>query len=375
MKITILQENLAKALAHITKAVSNRPNIPVLANVLLETDRSKLKLSATNLDIGISTWIGCETQIEGKTTVSAKLLFEFVQTLKSGRIELTLDEHKLKVNSMDNKAEFFVIPADDFPTIPAIEGDSLIELPSQDFAKTITKTAVASATDESRPVLTGLLFSVSDKELTLVGVDGFRLAKKTLKLKKKVTASIEEIIPAKALIEVAKLINDISADDDTLKIYLLKGKNQMLFKFCEIELSTRLIEGKFPDYEKILPKDKNVECKLNKDDFENLLKVVNIFARNVVGNKAKFAIDTDNKKIILSATVAEVGNNQSSIDLIEVVGDDFETGFNVRFLSDMVNTLESKTIIFETNGPTSPGVFLDSKDDDFIHVIMPMRLE
>ncbi|MFQ5493519.1 MAG: DNA polymerase III subunit beta [Candidatus Dojkabacteria bacterium] len=376
MKVSLMQENLAKALGHVIKAVSNRPNIPVLANVLIETEKTRIKLSATNLETGISTWIGATVAEEGRITVSAKLLSEFVNSLKSGKIDLLMNEQVLEVKSVDNNAQFFIIPAEDFPGIPEIEGESVLEINALSFADAISQTAIAAATDESRPVLTGLLVLAEGKDLTMVAVDGFRLSMKKLKLEKSVgKEKISEIVPAKALMEVERLIRDVAGEEDTVKIYLLGGKNQMLFKVGDVELSTRLIEGKFPDYEQKIPKEQSHRVKVSKQDVVDMLKVVNIFARNVVGNKARFGVDTEAKKLTLAANVIDVGNNESSIDVTEVQGDDFETGFNVRFLTDMVGTIKSDNIVFESNGPTAPGVFLDTKDKNFIHLIMPMRLE
>ena len=375
MKASLMQENLSKALSHVIKAVSNRPNIPVLANVLIETEKSRIKLSATNLEIGVSTWVGATVAQEGKLTVSAKLLAEFVNSLKSGKLELNFNESQLEVKSVDNTADFFVIAADDFPKVPEVEGDSLLDAPAVAFADAISQTSVASATDESRPVLTGLLLEAEGKTLTMVGVDGFRLARKILKLEKAADEKMSEIVPAKALIEVERLIRDTASEKDIVKIFLLVSKNQMLFKIGDVELSTRLIEGKFPDYQQIMPKESSLRAKVKKSDLADMLKVVNIFARNVVGNKAKFSIDADAKKMKLEANVADLGKNESAINIHDIQGEDFETGFNVRFLSDMIGTIASEDVIFETNSPTAPGVFLDSKDKNFIHVIMPMRLE
>lgn len=376
MKVSLIQENLAKALLYINKAVSSRPNIPILANVLLETEKGKLKLSATNLDIGISTWIGATVAEEGKVTVSARMLSDFVNSLKKGKIELLQQNQTLVVKSVDNFAEFYIIPAEDFPRVPQIEGDALLEISAPLLADTFTKTAFAASTDESRPVLTGLLFKGFKKKLTIVGVDGFRLSKKEISLEADLgSKDFEEIVPARAVSEVENLVKDISGKDDTVKIYLLGNKNQMLFKVGDVELSTRLIEGKFPEYENILPKDHKIEFKAEKTDFADMLKVVSIFARNVVGNKTKFSLVGADSKLRLSTSVIDIGNNESEIKVKELEGDDFETAFNVKFLQDMVNTISGDILIFRTNGPTAPGVFIDPKDKDFVHVVMPMRVE
>lgn len=376
MKISLIQENLAKALQHINKAVSNKPNIPVLANVLLETEKGRLKLSATNLDIGISAWIGSSIEQEGKLTVSARLLADFVNSLPPGKIELNQTSQSLVVSSVDNKAEFFIIPAEDFPRVPEPEGEVVIEINALELASAINKTAFAAGTDESRPVLTGILLRGKETNLTIVAVDGFRLSKKEMTLEKSIGSErLEEIVPAKALSEVEKLIKDTCKKEDTVQIYLLGGKNQMLFKVGDVELSTRLIEGSFPNFEDILPSEKQLQARLNKKEFASMLKVVSIFARNVVGNKTRFKIDSDHKTLNLYTKVVDVGNNESSLNLKDLEGSDFETAFNVKFLSDMISTIEAEEFFFETNGSMAPGVFLDPKDSDFVHVVMPMRVE
>jgi len=375
MKISLIQEHLAKALIYINKAVSTRPNIPVLANVLLETEKGRLKLSATNLEIGINTWIGATISEGGKVTVSAKLLSDFVNSLKPGKLEIEQSNQKLVVKSVDNKAEFYVIPADDFPTIPEKEGSPIFQINAAEFADAIARTAFAAGTDESRPVLTGILMEATKKELTMVAVDGFRLSRKKLKLSEEIEKGISEIIPARALIEVERLVRDIDDEKETMDVYLLGNKNQMLFKTNDIELSTRLIEGKFPNYKQIIPTEKSLSFVIEKSEMVDMLKVVNIFARNVVGNKARYKVDAEKQELSLSANVIDVGNNESTIKINKVEGDDLETGYNAMFLKDMIGSIYSDKVIFETNGSTSPGVFLDAEDKNFLHIVMPMRLE
>lgn len=374
MKVALIQEHLARALLHINKAVSNRPNIPVLANVLLETEKGKLKLSSTNLDIGISTWIGATIAEEGKLTVSAKLLSDFVNSLKSGKLELVQNNQTLVVKSVDNVAEFYTISADDFPRVPEKEGEPTTTINAGELAEAIKKTAFAAGTDESRPVLTGMMFEAIKMRLTLVTVDGFRLSKKQLKLSSSATEDLKEIVPARSMMEVEKLIADSDPKAD-VEIYLLGAKNLLLFKIGDVEFSTRLIEGEFPNYEQILPKENILSATLAKKEVEAMIKVAGIFARNVVGNKAKFAIDAKQKRLTVSTKVADLGGNDSSIDIKALEGNDFETGFNVKFLSDMIGSMTSDEIIFESNGPTAPGLFRDPKDSEYMHVIMPMRLE
>jgi DNA polymerase-3 subunit beta len=376
MKVSLMQENLAKALLHINKAVSNRPNIPVLANVLIEAQKGMIKLSSTNLEMGISMWIGANISEEGRLTVSAKLLSEFVSSLKPGKIDLIQKEQMLEVNSVDNRAEFFIIPADDFPKVPEAEGQNIIEVNALKFADAIFQTVFAAGTDDSRPVLTGILMQTAEKQITMVGVDGFRLSRKILKLDKAVKAdSFKEIVPARTLKEMEAILRDVADENEVVKIFYLGNKNQLLFKVGDLELSTRLIEGEYPDYEKIMPKDKVLRFELNREEFSNILKVVSIFARNVIGNKTRFKVDATNKTLTMSASVVDVGKNDSSIKLDNIEGEDIENGFNVRFLLDVVNVMKVEKLIFESNGPTAPGVFTNPSDPDFVHVVMPMRLD
>jgi len=376
MKATLIQENLAKALVHINKAVTSRPNIPVLANVLIEAQKGMIKLSSTNLEMGISTWIGANISDEGRLTVSAKLLSEFVSIIKPGKIDLFENNQMLEVNCVDNKAEFFIIPADDFPTVPEPEGQNIIEVNAMALANAISQTAVAAGTDDSRPVLTGILMEAKDKQLTMVGVDGFRLSRKILKLDKTIKVdSFKEIVPARTLKDMESILRDVVDEKDTVKIYYLGTKNQLLFKVGDLELSTRLIEGEFPDYEKIMPKEKVLRFVMDREEFNNALKIVSIFARNVIGNKTRFKVDAEGKKLTLSSNVVDVGKNDSEIKITDVEGDDLETGYNVRFLMEAVGVVKSKLIVFETNSATAPGVFINPDDPDFTHVVMPMRLD
>lgn len=375
MRIEVIQEKFAKALVHINKAVSNRPNIPVLGNVLIATQKGSIKLSSTNLEIGINAQVGADVTEEGAVTVSAKLLSEFVSTLKPGKITLELIDNKLVVKSVDNLAEFYTIPAEDFPTVPTSVDSPILEIPSVDFSRALDQTIFSASTDNSRPVLTGVLFKATKRKLTLVGVDGFRLSHKELKIENGPDEDYQEIIPAISLSDVNKILKDSSEQDKQLEIYALKANNQVLFKIGDIELVSRLIEGEFPNYQDIMPNEKQYSFEVLKSELTDAVKIVSIFARNVIGNKARFAVDGTANKLKLSAVVVDVGKNDTSVDIAKADGGDIETAYNVRYLQDFINAISGEEIVYETNGPTAPGVFKDKKDKSFLHIIMPMRLE
>ncbi len=375
MKTEIIQEKFAKALSHINKAISGRPSIPVLNNVLIEAQNSIFKLSSTNLEMGINVNLAAQVEKEGKMTVSARLLFEFVSSLKPGKLSIIEEGTKLVVKSVDNTAEFVTISADEFPTVPVATGKAIVRLRALLFAKAIEKTAFSASTDTARPVLTGVLLKITEHKLTLVAVDGFRLSQKQISLKEGANHEFNQIVPAKTLLEVARIIRSEAQEKDMIELFFLEGKNQLIFKLNEIELATRLIEGEFPAYEDILPVDKQHAFSALKVELADAVKIVGIFARNVIGNKARFIVKPDQNHLVLSSEVIDMGKNEAICDIVNTSGELVETAYNARFLQDMINAIEGEEIIYETNGPSAPGVFKDKEDSEYIHIIMPMRLE
>lgn len=375
MKVSVTQENLVKALNYVVKATALKPNIPVLANILIKTEAGKVKFAATDLDISISAWIGGDISEEGELTVNARLLTEFVGQLKSSRIELIQSGQTLEVKSVDNQAQLVIITPDDFPTLPEAERDADLVINARDFQEAVAKTSFATASDQSRPVLTGLLLETTERKASFVGVDGFRLSRKFVNLVKGSPESMKLVIPAKALVEMAKIAADSADEDDNVNVFYLKERNQVLFKLNEVVFSTRILEGEFPDYKQIIPSESNIELSVSKKELTGAVKVASIFARNVIGNKTLFRIDPEEKLLKLSARVQDMGTNDSQVELDSVTGDSYETAYNAKFLADMINSIEGDEIQFATGGVTSPGVFRDPEDESFLHIIMPMRIE
>lgn len=375
MKVTVTQERLAKALNYVSKIIGTTVSLPILSNVLLSFEKGEVYLSTTDLEIGIRTRIDADVKTEGKTTVDARTFSEFVNSLSQGSIDIELKEKRLIVSNDKNSADFHTVEADEFPPLPKKTKTSKFETKALDFSHALSQVAVSSAKDNTRPVLTGLLFCLSKKGLTLVGVDGFRLSKKEMKVKADVKEKTTYIVPTRALMELSRIAMDICDKDDEVKVYVLDSKNQMLFIVNDVEVSTRLIEGEFPEYQQILPSEHSYKFTVDKESLTQTVKVVNIFARSAVGNKASFEMKKDSSVLELAAQVADVGKNNSSVEIYDVEGEDLKTAFNTRFLSDMLNSMPGEEIIFETNGSTAPGVFKDKGDESFLHIIMPMRLD
>jgi len=379
MKVSCNQTSLARQLAIIGRLVSSKPGLPILANVLLETEDSKLKMTATDLEIGIHTWIGAEVKAEGKITIPARTFSEFVNSLPPEQVDINLAKQVIKVKTLNNSAQFNTLPPDDFPEVPGVgDGDLLLSIDPDEMAKAITRVAFAAAIDDSRPVLTGIRIEVESTGMTMIAVDGFRLSRQFVELDKAVSEKMDLLVPAKALQELARVIGDLSNEEekkkkDKVEVYVLKGKNQVVFRYKEVDLVSRLIDGKFPEYKQIIPTGYQTQVEMESSKFQNAVRIVNIFARSVIGNKAIMEFDPKENLVRVSASLAEVGENESNFEA-KVDGDAISIGFSAKFLTDMLSSIDGETMIFEGSSATAPGVFKSKGDDSYLHIIMPMRL-
>ncbi len=379
MKASCNQSTLAKQLAVIGRLVSSKPGLPILANVLLEVEQSKLKMTATDLEIGVHSWIGAEVKAEGRITIPARTFAEFVNSLPSEAVTLELDDQILKVTTVNNSAQFNTLPPDDFPAVPnSEEGSFLMSVSAESLQQAINRVAFAAATDDSRPVLTGIKLEAEGTTLTLVAVDGFRLSRQIIELDKAAKEKTDLLIPAKSMQELARVLSDGASDSEKKKefveIYVLKEKNQVAFRFREVDLLSRLIDGQFPEYKTIIPTGYQIKAELPTSDIQNSVRIVNIFARSTIGNKAIMNFQTDKKSVTVSASLAEVGENESSFDA-KIEGEPLRIGFSGKFLTDMLSCMSGDTIIFEGSNATAPGVFRSKGDDNYLHIIMPMRID
>jgi len=373
MKIQVLQENLIKALNIAGRSISSKAQLPVLANFLLATEKNRLKVAATNLEMGVIIWLGAKIEKDGSITLPSRIFQELVSSLPAEKIDLEVKENTANLNCGSFKASFNGISANEFPLLPESE-KKIFSFPSEIFSQVINQVAFASATDEGRPILTGVLLKIDGKTLSYVATDGYRLSVKKIETKE---ITKEEnlkslVIPAKTLMEVSRIIADQSKQESVLvEMGLTKDGNQVIFLFPEIELSTRLLEGEFPDYEKIIPKDFSTKVTLDKGELIRAVKIASIFARDSA-NIVKFKFQEG--KLTISANSPQVGENQSEVEA-KIEGEGGEIAFNFRFLLDFLNSVVSEEIIFEMSGSLNPGVFRIKDDPDFLHIIMPVRLQ
>ncbi len=375
MKVSCLQENLARGLSIVGRAVGARTTLPVLSNVLVATDDSRLKLSATNLELGINCWVGAKVEQDGAITVPARLFTELVNSLPPDRIDMELQTRTQTLNLRCGRFEASIkgIDAQEFPIVSAGEDGRAVSVEAETLRDMIAQVTLAAATDESRPVLTGVLTAITPTGITMAAADGYRLSVRSTGLTVPPEAQARVIIPARALQELAR----ISADEqEPIKIIISPSRSQAFFRLSNIDLVTQLIEGTFPDYEKIIPRSRTTRTVLNVGEFLKAVRLAALFARdsnNVLRLKVEPAGDLAPGRVVVSATSSEVGSNVSELEAT-IEGEPIEIAFNARFLADVLGVLDAAEVALDTIAPTSPGVLTPVGGESFLHVIMPMHL-
>ena len=375
MKVSCMQENLAKGISIVNCAVATRSTLPVLSNILLSTDESRLKLAATNLEIGINCWIGAKVEQEGAITVPARLLTDFVGSLPPEQIDLELITQAQALNLKCGRFEANIkgIDAQEFPLIRVPEEDDRIRVDPDLLRQVVDQVAFAAATDESRPVLTGVLAELSQDRLALAAADGYRLSVRSIGVEEGPQQPISVIIPARSLQELRRISGD---EEKPVEMLVAANRNQVFFHLTDIDLVSQLIEGSFPDYKQIIPTTYNTKTVANTAEFLAAVRMAFIFAResaNIV--RVQMAPDDDggSGRLIISATSSEHGDNVGELDAT-IEGPPTEIAFNARYLIDALNVVDTAQVLLETRDPTSPGVMRPVGGGDFVHIIMPMHI-
>jgi DNA polymerase-3 subunit beta len=375
MKVSVLQENLAHGLNIVSRAVSPRSTLPVLGNVLVATDEGRLRLSATNLELGITCWIGVKIEEDGSTTVPARTFTDLVSTLTNDRVEMTLNvrTQSLNVHSGASDTEIKCIDAQEFPPMPPPDLDDGMEINVTDFKEMIHQVVFAASSDEARPVLTGVLLTAQGNEISLEAADGFRLSMRKAELTSPISRPIKAIIPARALGELGRIAGD---GDEVIHMTLPPGRGQVVFRLKEIELVSQLIEGSYPDLQQVVPQAHQTRTVLSTSAFLKACRQAEIFARegsHIARIDIKPAGELEPGTVEISGQSEETGSNQSVIDAT-IEGPPLLVAFNVRYLREVLDVFKTPNVILETTGDTSPGVFKPAGEDNFLHVIMPMHL-
>ncbi len=380
MKISCLQENLARGLAVVRPAVAARSTLPITQNVLVTTDSGRLKLAATDLEIALSCWVGARIEEEGTTTVPARLFQDFVNSLPQDQIALTLPPRSrtLRLTCARNEATIGSMDADDFPPIPAVQSELAIRIERQALKQAIGHVAFAAATDDTRPVLTGVHFQIDGDELTLAAADGFRLAVFHLALTEPATEKLEIIVPARALNELARLLTD---EEAPVEMMVNANRSSVMFrvvnKDIEAEMVAQLKQGPFPNYGQLIPKAHNTRATVDAREFLRETRIAAIFARDgsgIVRLQLHPGEDLTPGRLQISARAEEIGDNQGEIDAA-VEGESSKIAFNSKYLQEVLNVISDGKVALETQGPSQPGVIRPLGLDNYVHVVMPMFVQ
>jgi DNA polymerase-3 subunit beta len=362
MKLQVTQENLAKALGTVARVANTRNTLPILANVLLKTDKNRLSIAATNLDIAITHHIGSKIEQDGAITVPARLMQDFVSSLPDSVLNLELTDNKLNIITDQYQSTINGVAADDFPVMPAISGGSNWKLPAKDFKKALSQVVFSASNDDARPVLTGVYFHSSGSEVVAVATDSYRLAENKLG---KTKTSVNFLVPSSAAADLLRII-----DDGDKEVAVTHDDQQVLFQVGDVTLVARLIEGNYPDYRKLIPAKFATTAKLKKADFINIAKVSSLFARESAGS-ITIKVDKTAKEVSINAVASQLGENTAKATA--VVSGSGEVTLNSRYLIEALNAFAGDEVEFCFNGKLEPCILRSASDPTYLHLIMPLR--
>jgi DNA polymerase III subunit beta len=375
MKVSCTQEALSRGLGIVGRAVATRSPLPITSNVLIVSDGGRLKLAATNLEITMNCWIEAKIEEEGAITVPARLLTDFVNTLPNERITMSVAprSRQMRVVCARNEASIGGLDAEDFPPAPVVRDGVAVALDPKGLRQAISQTVFAAATDDSRPVLTGVHTQFEDKMLTLAASDGFRLSVFKLALEKPVGDKTEIVIPARALSELNRLLGE---EEDPIALQTNAAKTQVLFRLKNVEMIAQLIQGTFPNVSQLIPSSYNSRAVVQVGDFLREIRIASVFARDGSGIVRLVVTPGEASapgRVVISARAEEIGDNQGEIDAA-VEGEGVKIAFNGKYLQDVLQALDAGDLALET-GPSSPGVFKPLGSDNYVHVVMPMFVQ
>ncbi|MFC1921439.1 DNA polymerase III subunit beta [Chloroflexota bacterium] len=376
MKLSCLQENLSRGLSIVGRAVASRTTLPITNNVLLATDQSRLKLVATNLEMAMSYWVGAQIEEEGTITVPARLITEFVNSLPNDKIDINLSERTktLELKCARFEARISGVDAKDFPPIPTVDGNVATKIDAEALRQGISQVAFAAASEESRPVLTGVDAVLENDVLTLAAADGFRLAVYNLPLSAPVSEKTEAIIPARTLNELNRLMAE---GEEVIEVTVNPNKSQILFKLKNAELVSQLVQGTFPQYNQLIPQSYTTRVTVDVADFLMATRTASIFARDgsgIVRLMMSPGSELTPGKLTISARSEEIGDDTGEIDAT-IEGEEAKIAFNGKYLMDVLSTLKEPQVALEITNPSSPGILRPVGVDNYIHVVMPMFVQ
>lgn len=378
MKLICTQENLNKALNIVGKIINKNTTLPILNNILLKTDKGRLKISSTNLELGVNYWVGGKIEEEGEITVPTRLFANFISSLPNSNVEIKLKGDSLNIKCDKYKTNIKGLSAKEYPLIPKIEIEPIFKIKSSDFKQALMQILPAISDSKSRIEITGVFLDLSkiDKnKIVLVATDSYRLAEKTLILEKEninkealnLAGNISSVIIPKNAVQ--ELIRDLDDEEELLEVTL--SESQILFNFNNANMISRLLEGKYPDYKQIIPNKFETEAVVSVSEIANAIRVAGLFA-SVSSNNIKLKAYLNSNALEVSSEASEVGSNNTRV-AAEIKGKDLEVTYNYRYLSDGFGGIEGEKAILKINSEKLPTVLTSDADKNLLYVIMPIR--
>lgn len=367
MRFVCIREKLAKALTTAQRVVSKNFTLPILESVLLETEKGQLKITATNLEVATRCWVQGKVEQEGSITVPASFLSGIVQNLHTEKIEFNTKGTILHIVADDYKATMKGQNAEDFPSVPPVKGEHIIMVDGSQLLLAFSQLQNIVTISEARPEISGVFMKFEDSNAFFVATDSFRLGEKQLSLSKKVKGKdgVRIILPLRAVQEVGRALEQ-NSEEVTIKI----DANQALFVTPNVQITTRLIDGAYPDYAKIIPKDFSNQISFTKEAFMEKLRLISVFSGKT--NDIRFHVDTKAQVVSMNASSSEVGEGSTDLN-VTVKGDDMDIVFNHRYLMDGLQNINSEKILFELNANTKPSLLRSPEDATYRYIVMPIR--
>jgi DNA polymerase-3 subunit beta len=367
MKFAIQQESLAAGLSMVVRAVSSRSLLPALSNVLLQANgENTLLLAASDLELGLACRVQCQVQTPGALAVPARTLADLVATLPRGELRFTRKQHCLELDCGTSKATLHGIPASEYPPQPQIETSEGLRIPAAELKAVIQRVVFAASSDESRPVLTGVLLVIEGQSVTLAAADGFRLSESRITLDAPARQSLRCIIPARALAELAR----IAGEAEYVQVLRPPGKGQIAFRTANCQVVSQLIEGVYPDYQQIMPRKHTTRLTADSAALLKACKQAEIFAREN-GKAARLRIQPG--QVEIHGCSEETGSTGSIVEAV-VEGPELQIAFNVAYLREALSAIRDPSVTLEATTSTSPGLLRAVGEEGYLHVIMPLHL-
>ena len=380
MKFKISQSDFSKTLSAASRSILAKANLPILSNVLISASGNKLEILSTNLETATKASISCKTEIEGKITIPGRTLLEFISQLPEGEVTFEKLGEEVLVSTKGYNARIPTIAPEEFPAIPKIEKGYEVKIKTEDFVKGVEEVAFCAAQDEGRPILTGVLCEFKGGKLSLVATDGYRLSFREIPIEKLPSEkNVKIVVPARAISEVAKVIvENIEGETGDLSLVVADSLNQINFKVANVEFTSRLIEGEFPGWQKIISSSFTTKARLPKSEFIKLVRIAAIFARdsgNIVRLKLESAGASKKGALTVLSSAAQVGSTDAQIEA-EMTGKGGEIAFNFRYLLEVLSIIGGEEVNFEMIESLNPGrITATDEKDSFFHIIMPVRLQ